>query len=434
MYSFRAATGTNKLIIVVSGIVAGLGIALRIGLICMSANLPVSPVSGTGDQVRYETLAQSVFEGKGLTYEGQPTALRPPLYPLLLAASHLVFGAKYYLATRLIQFLLGFALAYLSLLLTARLFGMGAAPLGAAIALAFPTLSLTIIELQTELLTSLLVALFLCLSIATADQVEGTESAMGLVSGVAALTRFNCALLPIMGVIVSLWFRRNLPKTLTVAIIASLLLAPWIIRNAIVFKGQVLFSSHGGINLLEGILTPQGRAQANVEQAVKKTVGWEHTDIEINSPHRLNYPSEAKLDRQAMAAAITAWTSLKTVSALRLFALKVMWFCLSIDQFLDTSSFSNRLKIVRKLGVITYWSFLALAIVGWRKLFQMDRKVSLVIAIYALWIIVAHLPFVMNTRLRIPFLDFLIGTLAAGGICTLLKSWKERGATKVFIL
>jgi hypothetical protein len=155
-------------------------------------------------------------------------------------------------------------------------------------------------------------------------------------------------------------------------------------------------------------------------------VGWLHTDIETNTPHRLDFPSEDILDRQARAAAVTAWTSLSAGSAIRLFTQKVLWFCLSIDQFFDTSSFSTRQRIVRKLGVISYWILLALAIMGWTEVFQRDKVLSLAIAIYALWITIAHLPFVMNTRLRIPFLDFLIGVLAAGGIYTLLKSRKER--------
>src|SRR5208282_2208761 len=71
--------------------VACLGLFGRILLLLLSGNQPVGRLSGTGDQIRYQDLADSIFRGNGFTYAGQPTALRPPLYPILLAAMRVLF-------------------------------------------------------------------------------------------------------------------------------------------------------------------------------------------------------------------------------------------------------------------------------------------------------------------------------------------------------
>ena len=76
-------------------------------MLVLSGNRAVGSFSGVGDQIRYLTLADSVFQGRGLTYPGQPTALRPPVYPYLLAGFHFAFGSHYLLAMRLLQFLVG---------------------------------------------------------------------------------------------------------------------------------------------------------------------------------------------------------------------------------------------------------------------------------------------------------------------------------------
>jgi hypothetical protein len=78
-----------------AALIALTGLAVRVVLLFVAGNRQAGPLSGVGDQVRYLTLADSIFQGRGFTYAGQPTALRPPLYPLLLAGSHVAFGSHY---------------------------------------------------------------------------------------------------------------------------------------------------------------------------------------------------------------------------------------------------------------------------------------------------------------------------------------------------
>src|ERR1700757_1114771 len=126
LLSSRPAQSENSFVVVTAAIVALLGLTVRIGLVFLSGNRQISPFSGVGDQIRYLTLADSIFRGQGFSYAGQPTALRPPLYPLFLAVSQMVFGSHYLIAIRVFQVLIGIAVAYLCLLLAETLFGIEA--------------------------------------------------------------------------------------------------------------------------------------------------------------------------------------------------------------------------------------------------------------------------------------------------------------------
>jgi 4-amino-4-deoxy-L-arabinose transferase-like glycosyltransferase len=401
--------------------IAILGVTFRLLLTVIAGNRAIAPFSGGSDQIRYRTLADSIFNGKGFTYFGQPTALRPPLYPLLLAASRVVFGDYFLLAMRVLQFLVGVAVAYVCFLIALRLFGGAAAAISFALALVMPTLVFSSIELQTEELAALVIVLFLYFLLLEAEPEKSAAIGLGLTSGWAMLLRFNCAVLPIIGAIVCIWFRRSLRDAAVVCLLAGSLLSPWLIRNLSVFRGSVLYSTHSGINLLEGILAPEGRAQDGDDERIRAAVGWLHTDLELNDPERLKFGPEDMLDQQARAAAILAWKNIKWKNAVGLFARKLAWFWLSLDQLLETNSFPQIQRKLRAIAVIVYWLVLIFALCG---LFcvSLSRAATKLIFFYVLFITLAHLPFVMNTRLRIPFFDPLLAILSAGGIAFLVQN------------
>jgi len=400
--------------------IALLGLAARLALLVSSGNRPVGPFGGEGDQIRYLALADSILQGRGFSYGGQPTALRPPMYPLLLAGFHLAFGQHYLVAVRIFQFLIGMAVALVCLLLGSTLFGKATGAMAAAMALALPTLIFINTELQTETLSAFLIILFLLFLLAEARGEKNGAIGMGIISGFAMLLRFNCAILPAIGAIGCLWFRRSVKSAIIVSLIAALIVAPWIVRNARAFHGRILFSSQGGVNLIQGVLTPAGRTQSGDSEKVRSAVGWLHADIEQNSTQRLQFPSEDQLDKQARAAAISAWGNLSWHQRLRLLTGKIVTFWLSTDQLLETSSFSPRQRMLRATGVIAYWIVLLLSFVGWRNLLATSRVSAIVIVLYAAFVTFSHLPFVMNTRLRIPFIDPLLALLAGGGAWHLL--------------
>jgi hypothetical protein len=119
-----------------------------------------------------------------------------------------------------------------------------------------------------------------------------------------------------------------------------------------------------------------------------------------------------------------AWKNLSWHARLKLLGMKIVTFWLSKDQLLDSSSFSPAQRKLRATGVMIYWSVLALALVGWARLFSSSRIAAFVIAFYVVVVTSAHLPFVMNTRLRIPFIDPLLAVLAGGGFYFLICKYQ----------
>lgn len=407
-----------------AAILGSVGLIARLFLLMISGNLPIGPLSGVGDQDRYQTLADNLFEGRGFTYAGQPTAFRPPLYPMFLAAMRFLFGSHRFLAARCFQLLAAIAMAYLCLLLARRLFGIEAGVLACSFALAMPTLAFGVTELQSEALAACVTVLFLCSLVAALDGARFALPCMGFASGVAAILRFNSVLLLAVGIAVCLRYLKNLKSVLVVLLAAALFIAPWIVHNAQAFHGRVLFSSVGGASLLLGVLSPEGRAQKDEPDRVRAAVGWSHMDIEMNSTTRLHYPSEDVLDRQARAAAIQAWGKMDSGSIVRLLAGKLVCFLFSTDQLLDTASFSPKQRLLRRVGVVCYWFVFVLAVLGWSRLLNMERTAALSLGFYVLFVTAAHLPVVMNTRLRIPFFDPLFAVLAGGGLFFLVAKCK----------
>src|SRR5260370_10638388 len=130
-----------------AALLGSLGLLARLFLLIKACNLLIGPLSGVGAQVRSQTLADNLFVRRGFTFTGQPTALRPPLYPMFLAAMRFLFGSHRFLAARCFQFLAAIAMAYFCLLLARRLFGIEAGVLAGSFALAMPTLAFCVTEL-----------------------------------------------------------------------------------------------------------------------------------------------------------------------------------------------------------------------------------------------------------------------------------------------
>jgi hypothetical protein len=76
------------------------------------------------------------------------------------------------------------------------------------------------------------------------------------------------------------------------SLVLLLAIAPCLIRNQIAFQGQVLYSTLGGHDAVEGVLTPQGRALPGDNEKIKGAEGWILSDIETNDPSRLHFPPE----------------------------------------------------------------------------------------------------------------------------------------------
>jgi hypothetical protein len=176
---------------------------------------------------------------------------------------------------------------------------------------------------------------------------------------------------------------------------------------------------------VQGVLTSEGRTQRGDSETLRKNLGWELHQIETNDASRLLLPSEAALDRRAIAIVPALWERQRW-HVFPLLIKKLADFWLSVDQLAGTTSLAAPERAIRFGGVVAYWAVLALAILGWSTLRRTNQPVAAMLLIYTAGFTLLHLPLVMNTRLRIPLLEPLFVILAGAGWVSLSKTWTRR--------
>lgn len=395
------------------------GVILRVILTVIAGNQVMTPWRVGGDAVFYIHLASNVAQGMGFSYAHQPTAFRPPLYPLFLAGMMDVFGIHFVFATRLLQCAVGFITVWCCWRIASRIFGAEGGWATLLIALYFPTLAVFPTELMTECFATCLTAAFFWLALENPRLMERkTAVYLGMLVGFAALLRFNMAIFaPIAAWIMlrSAGLRRTIPNFALMTLAGGVIMLPWILRNQVVFQGRVLFSTQGGYNALQGVLTPQGRVQPGDLGTLREAGSWLSGDLETNGPQRLKLPAEPQLDRRAWDLTRGIWRQ-KSWRLLPVMMDKLGYFWLSTDQLFSTYSFPWKIRAARAAGVILYWGLLGLAITGWVLLHAQRPTTARFLLGYALLISLAHLPFIMTSRHRIPFAEPFLVVLGGAGL------------------
>jgi 4-amino-4-deoxy-L-arabinose transferase-like glycosyltransferase len=393
------------------------GVAIRLGFILAANSQQPTFLSGGSDAPVYVLLSQNVLAGRGFSYAGEASAFRPPGYPLLLAGSQFLFGSRYITAIRVVQFAIGLLTVLVCSKISLRIYGAAAQRATMIMGLFLPTLIFSTAQLLTECVAAFLTTIFLWLLVKQQEEGDMRSAAgLGLVAGLESLIRFNAAALPIFAAIGVVLGRRKVamfPRVLAIVLFASLVVSPWFIRNERVFHGQVLFSTHTGANLVQGVVTTQGRTQVGDTEKLKKAMGWSLPDLETNDSRRQRLPWEVELNSRAITAAPRLWVK-EGWHAVPLLGHKIADFWLSSDQFLDTRSLPLVGRAVRVLGVLAYLVVLGFAFVGIVRLNEVRAGVASLFIVYAVGLTLLHLPFVMNTRLRIPLMEPLVVIL--GGI------------------
>ena len=238
-----------------------------LGLIVLACALRITVVAWRLDDLSvdrdaYGTIARNLVNGEGFCTEpGRPTAFRPPLYPVLLAACRSVDGVTLIAA---LHVLLGTATAGMTWYLAQRL---GFAPIGRLVAATLvavdPLLLLYSTHLMTETLFTFLVT-GLLLFLLHIDSRRQAATA-GVFFGLAALCRPTIWAFAILAVVIA-GFRflrgrstgrpafpvKTRRIAATFALTAGLVISPWVVRNLVVFNHPILMTTHGGYTLLLG--------------------------------------------------------------------------------------------------------------------------------------------------------------------------------------
>jgi len=405
------------------------GVLGRLGFIAIPGNALQTPWSGGSDTAAYVLLAQNLIGGKGYTYAGQPTAFRPPGYPLLLAAFMEFFGKHYIVAMRGFQYLEGLAAVLLCASMAGRIFGKTAKKPALVLGLFIPTLVEITGEILTEVTAALLTSVFLYFLVRYREKKQPHFlMGMSIAIGLGTLVRPNLAFLELIALLVVCLHKNGgsrLRDAALVIIAPCILMSPWIIRNIEVFHGRVLFSTQGGPAAATGIIEPQGRSQVGDADRIKDALGWVLPQVlETNDPSRLLLPSEPEIDRRSWQVAYHLWRE-SNWDLIPIGVKKVAYFWLSTDQIFWTRSFSGFQRTLRAMGVFAYWVILALAIIGWFCLHREKPTLAQAFLLYILLVTVLHLPFNMSTRYRIPLMDPLLVVLGAGTLT--LADRRSRG-------
>lgn len=205
---------------------------------------PQFPVSA--DAMRYDTLGWNLASGNGFTNEtGKAELCRPPGYPFFLAAIYGVFGHSYPWV-RFFQVLLSILTLLPIFLLTKDIFGKETALLALLIASFYPPFISYNGILYTETILTFFIVLFTYLFLCAARLKRWLFCiVLGVIGGYAVLLRADFIfvfLLPFLALAV-IHYRRDLKKIICVILIASLVIAPWTIRNYRVSGRFLLVSS-----------------------------------------------------------------------------------------------------------------------------------------------------------------------------------------------
>lgn len=261
------------------------------------------------DERDYNRLACNLVRYGEFAFEaGQPTSLRPPLYPMVVAGIYRLFGVENYQAVRLFQ-------AILSLINVMLLYRLGSAILSrkgglwlAGLYAFYPSLLGYNNLLLTEVLFTFLLCAFCDLMIRSLqhDSLPCLVLAAVLL-GLAALTRSVVWLFPpVLAVFLLLalhgsWRRRAL-ASLTFLAVFAIVLAPWAYRNTSLQKTFITIDVMGGRNLMMGNYqhTPLYHSWATIELQGEKS--WIH---EVTQTYPTEHPrTQGQLDKLAMRQAV----------------------------------------------------------------------------------------------------------------------------------
>ncbi len=194
------------------------------------------------DAVQYWGLGYALSNGDGFSMvfpqlEMHATAFRPPLYPVLLVPGSFLFDQALW-PHRLLNLLIGSAVAVLAGVLAARIGGRRAGVVAGLVVALYPPL----IANDTVTLTEPLALLLLLAAMLAAD--ERRWALAGASCGLLLLTRPNGYL--VVAVLAAwVWRQAGWRRALGLAGVALLVVFPWLVRNQVQVGTWRLTTSDG---------------------------------------------------------------------------------------------------------------------------------------------------------------------------------------------
>jgi 4-amino-4-deoxy-L-arabinose transferase-like glycosyltransferase len=344
------------------------------------------------DAKEYDRLGVMLAEGKGyVTESGKPTAYRPPVYPLFLAAIYHTAGHDLRWV-RLVQALIGAGICVLVYSTAIELFDESIAKLSAVSASLYPPLIVDISPILSETLFSFLMLLAVRLIISRNQLHHPLLS--GMVFGLALLTR---PILVFFMPFLFLWLvrrdRAEKFKDLAVVIVGiAIILAPWTARNFYKLNAFVPLSNVGGVTLYNSYVIPQEGFGYNSLEG-----------LDIAYFNLLDETAQSKFLVKKTIARIAQNPS----DAMQLAAVKILLFFYPFDGYWYPVSFGSRYNLF--WGIVFSFAIIGIACVRESN----DINIKLVYFLLGSFLL-GIVTFYGSPRFRIPIEPLLICFAAAG--------------------
>ncbi|MCU1264925.1 MAG: glycosyl transferase family 39 [Acidobacteria bacterium] len=368
-----------------------------------------------GDSAAYLTIAKNIALHHSFSSTvGVPTAWRPPLYPVLIAALWWTDNAPI-AAIILVQIICGSATVVLTYLIAKDRFTRHVA-LAAALAATFAPMTghYTAVILTEPVFTFLLI-------LGVFFWGRNRAVAAGLAFGLATLTRTIVipflVCLPFLALL-SAW-RKDLHRYLVIVVCAMAVTSIWIARNAIVFRKFILVQSGGyGVNLFAGTIESEIYGDDVWTKVLK--------DLERNEG---DTQDEAEKDRRYMRQAVdrirsdsSHYLRARVKQYPRLFLDSGDYLLGSRNTTFTAALHEHRasvvlLKVGFVLGNITIFLLGGYGIVVERRRFVSLSHITL----FPIFLVLIHLPMWIESRYSLPIMPLML-IFAARGIESLVLS------------
>ncbi len=226
------------------------------------------------DEREYLALARNLFDAGLYTLDGsEPTARRPPGYPIVLAMPLALLDSVH--VVRVLQFAL----------LIVALWGLSAHVVGGWLnrwqaasllllgVLAYPVLFYTAGTIFPQIVISTLLVTILVLSQAS-DANAARSVAIGLLCGlIVLLSPTALCIVPVAMAAALLNGRQGVSQALIIVVCCVLVMATWTLRNQLVIGKPIVFSTNMSMNLDNAVLSDDPAA-ATEDRAPKSTLDY----------------------------------------------------------------------------------------------------------------------------------------------------------------
>lgn len=266
------------------------------------------PITLHNDSADYQRLAVSLATGHGFGVShfapgGGPTALRPPLFPLVVSGIYDVFGV-HLTAARLVEALLGAVFVVLLVVMTWLLLGRTVALVAGVIAAVFPPLVMASTSLMSESVAlPLEMAAVLAVVLHRRTGHLRYALASGALLGLLVLTRPSLAILVVPLVALTLRWRpsgRQLAAAGLVVLAGTLVVMPWLIRDRVVMGSWVPVTTQSGY-VLSGTYNATSANDPNLRAAWRPANFDPSMDAILTShPHAGEVKTDALLESAAV--------------------------------------------------------------------------------------------------------------------------------------